>query len=285
MTEEWKAIEGYPNYRVSNTGRVMRVDKNGMRESTLSMCKNGYYKVTLYNENRQPHPVWVHRLVASAFVENPKPDEYTVVNHIDENPINNNADNLEWCTHAYNRAYGKQFIRDMLREKPVAQYTVDGEYITSYESATKAAKTFGKKLNESHISDCCIGKRPTACGYVWKYKNEKEPLEFSDYQRLAARTINLDLTREQMIHHALFGMCSEVGELHALFQKQYQGHNIDEEHMKKELSDILWFMAEFCSANCWSLNEIAQMNIDKLRARYPDGFDADHSLHRAEGDV
>lgn len=282
MTEEWRVIEGYPNYKVSNTGKVARI--NG-QEKKQSKCKNGYYKVSLYHSGKEPYMAWVHRLVASAFVENPNPELFTRVNHIDENPENNSADNLEWCTPSYNRAYGKQFIRDMLREKPVAQYTKDGEYVTSYESATKAAKVFGKRLNESHISDCCLGNRPNACGFVWKFKDEKEPMDFSDYQRLAARTINLDISREDIIKHALFGMCSEIGELHGLYQKVYQGHEIDEEHLKKELSDVLWFIAEYCSAKCWTLNEVAELNIEKLRARYPEGFDAEHSLHRKEGDI
>lgn len=107
----------------------------------------------------------------------------------------------------------------------------------------------------------------------------------NEYQRLASRTMNRKLDRYQTICHALFGMASEVGELHGLHQKVYQGHTYTEEHAKKELGDICWNIAEYCTVRGWDLDEIFQMNIDKLRARYPDGFDADHSLHRAEGDV
>lgn len=54
---------------------------------------------------------------------------------------------------------------------------------------------------------------------------------------------------------------------------------------KKETGDILWFVAEYCTAMGWKLDDIAQMNIEKLRRRYPDGFEAERSLHRMEGDV
>ena len=47
----------------------------------------------------------------------------------------------------------------------------------------------------------------------------------------------------------------------------------------------MWFIAEYCTAHGWSLDDVAQTNIDKLKKRYPDGFDAEHSLNRAEGDI
>ena len=109
--------------------------------------------------------------------------------------------------------------------------------------------------------------------------------KFEQYQRAAARTIAPNMDRRSLMLHALHGIASEVGEIHGLHQKTYQGHPINEEHMKKEFGDLLWFIAEYCTALDWQLEEIAQMNIDKLLARYPDGFDAERSLHRKEGDV
>jgi NTP pyrophosphatase (non-canonical NTP hydrolase) len=105
------------------------------------------------------------------------------------------------------------------------------------------------------------------------------------FQVLAARTIRTDLTNRQMKRHALFGMCSEVGELQGLHQKVYQGHELDEDHAKKELGDLLWFVAEYCTAEDWTLSDVMQTNVDKLKKRYPDGFDAEKSLNRAEGDI
>lgn len=107
----------------------------------------------------------------------------------------------------------------------------------------------------------------------------------SEYQALAERTINKNLHHMHMEYHALHGMVGEIGELHSLYQKVYQGHGFDEEHAKKELGDLLWFIAEFCTANVWSLDDIMQMNIDKLKARFPEGFDEEHSLHRKVGDI
>lgn len=114
---------------------------------------------------------------------------------------------------------------------------------------------------------------------------EKIDLTANQYQALAARTINQELSRGMQGAHALHGMVAEIGELHGIYQKQYQGHNAYNEHIKKELGDLLWFIAEYCTAFGWTLEEVMLLNIEKLRARYPEGFDAEHSLNRAEGDI
>lgn len=107
----------------------------------------------------------------------------------------------------------------------------------------------------------------------------------NEYQKLAARTMNFEWSRGDQGKHALHGMVGEIGELHSIYQKRYQGHPFNEEHAKKEVGDLLWFVAEYCTAHNWNLEDIMQMNIDKLRARYPDGFSSDKSLNRAEGDI
>ena len=107
----------------------------------------------------------------------------------------------------------------------------------------------------------------------------------NQYQLLAARTINKELGREEQLYHSLHGMVGEIGEIHSLYQKLYQGHDMDEDHLKKEVGDLLWFIAEFCTANNFELDEIMELNINKLKARFPDGFEVDKSLHRKEGDV
>lgn len=105
------------------------------------------------------------------------------------------------------------------------------------------------------------------------------------YQVLASRTINMELSKGDAGKHALFGMCSEIGELQALYQKRYQGHAFDEEHAQKEVGDLLWFIAEYCTVHEWSLTKIMEKNIEKLRDRYPEGFEAEKSLNRKEGDI
>lgn len=106
------------------------------------------------------------------------------------------------------------------------------------------------------------------------------------YQKAAMRTCSIPLEDTgSMIRHAVFGMCSEAGEVAGIFQKQYQGHEIDPEHVKKELGDVLWMVAEACCACGFTMSEVMDANIKKLERRYPDGFDSEHSLHRADGDV
>lgn len=107
----------------------------------------------------------------------------------------------------------------------------------------------------------------------------------NNYQDAAKRTVNFDLTNSQIRDHALHGMVSEIGELHSIYQKTYQGHDIDETHAKKEVGDLLWFIAEYLTAHNWSMEEIMQMNVDKLKARYPDGFEVERSKNRKEGDI
>lgn len=110
-------------------------------------------------------------------------------------------------------------------------------------------------------------------------------MKANEYQKLAARTINKKLAAQEKVYHALHGMVGEIGEIHSLYQKVFQGHDLDIQHLKKELGDLLWFIAEYCTANGWNLEDIMQMNIDKLKARYPEGFSTEQSLHRDANDI
>lgn len=105
-------------------------------------------------------------------------------------------------------------------------------------------------------------------------------MTFDDYQQQAKRTINVQLTREQALRHSLFEMCGELGEIHSIYQKVYQGHRIKVDDLKQEVGDLLWGIAEFCTVNGFTMDEIARMNVDKLKARYPDGFSSEKSLNR-----
>lgn len=108
----------------------------------------------------------------------------------------------------------------------------------------------------------------------------------NEYQGLAARTINKSLTLDEQRQHALYCLAGEVGELLSLYQKEFQGHGKpDREHLLKECGDIAWALAEFLTSQGMSLDDCMETNIEKLRKRYPDGFDAQHSLHRVKGDV
>lgn len=110
-------------------------------------------------------------------------------------------------------------------------------------------------------------------------------MTLNEYQQLAKRTMDIGRDSEDTKNHALHGMVGEIGEIHSIYQKFYQGHQIDNDHLKKEVGDLLWFVAEYVTAKGWTLEEVAALNIEKLKARYPEGFDTEHSLHRKEGDV
>lgn len=110
MEEEWKDIEGYENrYQVSNLGRVKSLKPNIIMKQNLNK-KYNRYSIMLW-KNGKSKRFWVARLVAKAFVFNPNPNIFTQVNHKDENKTNNNSDNLEWCTVAYNNTYGTRLQR------------------------------------------------------------------------------------------------------------------------------------------------------------------------------
>ena len=88
------------------------------------------------------------------------------------------------------------------------------------------------------------------------------------------------------ILNACLGLSGEVGEFNDMIKKWiFHEKEFDVEHAKKEAGDIMWYLAMLCESFGWNLDEIMQMNVDKLKARYPDGFDVQRANNRAEGDV
>lgn len=108
----------------------------------------------------------------------------------------------------------------------------------------------------------------------------------SEYQELAIRTCSIPYSnRKGRLYHSVFGLSSEAGEVAGILQKEFQGHEFEQQHMMKELGDCMWMIAECCNAIGCSMDDVMQMNIDKLKARYPEGFDPERSLHRKPGDI
>jgi hypothetical protein len=189
--ENWKKIVGYEGlYEVSDLGNVRSLDKvvpkwDGFRLLKGRVLKKkltqfGYHSVAL-TKNGKPKHYFVHRLVATCFIDNPDTKTKTQVNHIDGNKTNNAVDNLEWVSASENIKHAfktglksvQQSQIDTIRtlgknsNKKVLQMDLDGNVVKEWNSMTDASKTL--KINLSCISMCCKGTRKKAGGFAWKY--------------------------------------------------------------------------------------------------------------------
>lgn len=182
MSEVWKAVPGYEGYyEVSDQGRVRSVKrvvefKDGRvahyRSRVLSpaLSKNYCYYMVMLNRNNVGKKIAIHRLVALAFV--PNPNGYNVINHKDENPLNNKAENLEWCTFQYNIAYGTKFERGYKngagsRHKGIAKYDANGNKLCEWESIRKASVAEG--VSTTTIRRFARNEQVQENGYVYKF--------------------------------------------------------------------------------------------------------------------
>lgn len=110
-------------------------------------------------------------------------------------------------------------------------------------------------------------------------------MTINEYQKLAMSTLNPALSEKEVLLNGVMGLCGESGEAIDLVKKwMMQGHELDKAHLAKELGDVAWYLAETATAIGYDLETILQANIDKLKARYPEGFDACRSMHRKNGD-
>ena len=108
-------------------------------------------------------------------------------------------------------------------------------------------------------------------------------MTINEYQKLAMKTLNPQLSEKDVLINGVMGLCGESGEAIDIVKKWLaQGHELDKEKLKKELGDICWYLAETATALDCDLEEIMAANIEKLRQRYPDGFDSDRSVNRTE---
>lgn len=106
------------------------------------------------------------------------------------------------------------------------------------------------------------------------------------YQREALRTASGMNDKYPMWLNGVLGLSGESGECADMVKKYlFQGHDLDKEHLAKELGDVAWYVAVTAHAIGYTLEDVLRMNMNKLRARYPEGFSAEKSLHRKEGDV
>lgn len=108
----------------------------------------------------------------------------------------------------------------------------------------------------------------------------------NEYQREALRTVPDRINYENVLMMGVMGLAGESGEAVDLVKKYiFHEHDLDREHLAKELGDVAWYLAVTAHVIGYDLEEILRMNVDKLRKRYPDGFDPDRSNNRAPDDI
>lgn len=113
-------------------------------------------------------------------------------------------------------------------------------------------------------------------------------MTLNEYQKEAMRTVSgiVEINSENLMLQGAMGLNGEAGEVIDILKKyMFQGHDLDKDHVAKECGDCLWYLAILAKGAGYTLDEIAEMNKEKLRKRYPDGFEAERSLHRAIGDI
>ena len=111
-------------------------------------------------------------------------------------------------------------------------------------------------------------------------------MTINEYQKLAMTTLNPELSKRDVLINSVMGLCGESGEAIDIVKKWFaQGHELDKEHLAKELGDIAWYLAEAATALDITLEEVLQANIDKLKKRYPEGFDSGKSQKRTAEDI
>jgi len=177
--EKWKDIEGYEGiYQVSNTGKVISLDRIVLRNNKfpirqkgkeISQGKRSGYKVVQLQKNDIRKGFQVHRLVAQTFI--PNPQNKPQVNHIDGNKLNNNVDNLEWTTpseniiHALDNGLSSRIRPNNIQ---VLQFDKELNFVRDYVSINEADRV--TKVGRANIRRCCLGEYKQAGGYIWKYK-------------------------------------------------------------------------------------------------------------------
>ena len=171
--ETWKAIAGYEGiYEVSDLGRVKSLKFGKERILKPGGDTHGYLHVILCRDGHTKK-LFVHRLVAEAFIQNP--NNLATVNHKDEVKTNNTVSNLEWMSQKDNLNYGthNKRVSEARLNHPAFSKQVQmfdkstGELLATFPSTREAERVTG--INQGNISKCCLGKYKSAGGYVWRY--------------------------------------------------------------------------------------------------------------------
>ena len=182
-----KGFEGY--YEVNENGVVRSVDRliwNGKKyflkkgQIIKQQTNKKGYKICYLSKGAKNKTCLVHRLVALAFIQNPKKLEQ--VNHIDCNKQNNNVNNLEWCSNLENQRHARKNglvwrweNSGRKKRKVIKVDRFTNEMLSKYDSIAEAARI--NNLNRANIKSVCDGKRKTCGNYIWKFYEEKEVIK------------------------------------------------------------------------------------------------------------
>lgn len=160
-----KIIDGY---YISRKGEIWSQKRK--KFLTQTVC-HGYYAQCI-SHDKKLYTIRTHRHVALSFVSNPH--NYTIVNHKDGNKLNNDAENLEWCTPQQNSQHAHDTGLSKGIGRPVTQFSLSGEKLYTYNSVTEAAKSAG--VLHQTIYQVCIKKMYKAGGYRWTYGDEEDTI-------------------------------------------------------------------------------------------------------------
>lgn len=186
--EEWRTLQGYSMYRVSNKGRVLTLKQGAniqqlnvlyRRVLTPTLSDTGYLRVSMYDDSGFRKVKLVHRLVAEAFIDNP--NKYSQVDHINTIRTDNSVDNLRWATPSMNcrnpltMQHQKNSVNPIRwNSKRVVQLTKDREYIATYETISIAANATGCAVPV--ICRNCKYKTGIHHGFIWMYESDYNDL-------------------------------------------------------------------------------------------------------------
>ena len=177
LDNDWRNIPGFPHYKINRAGQIKRLDaiirdSNGIdfyrkgRILNNRKHKNGYIQTTL-TENGVQYTRFIHTILAKVFI--PNPYNLPLVNHIDENPSNNDLSNLEWCDYSYNTKHSINKIRKGHEKEQKAVYRIDvnTREEVRYNGIREAARE--NKIYHSNIRYAILHNSRCA-GYKWRYE-------------------------------------------------------------------------------------------------------------------
>jgi hypothetical protein len=164
--ENWLPANGFSNYIISDLGRIRSIVTNNILKPTID---NSYYRVYIASDIGINKSARVHRLVAKAFKNNDDPTNKIIVDHIDNNKLNNRAINLQWVTYKENSENYCNNYKEPYH-KPILQYDKNMNLIGEWYSINEIISECG--YDRGTIYNCINGKYQYAHGFIWCYKYE-----------------------------------------------------------------------------------------------------------------